>query len=77
MHNSIVEIFACQGLVKSIQFIILLSYLEEVTGMGGFGGYNEKKNKKKKQGGQSGGQSFSSAPVFVAPQVIKKEKKEK
>lgn len=45
--------------------------------MGSFGGFNEKKSKKKKQSGQSSGQSFSSAPVFVAPQIIKKEKKEK
>lgn len=45
--------------------------------MGGFGGFNEKKNKKKKQGQQKMGQSFSSAPVFVAPAIIKKERKEK
>lgn len=46
--------------------------------MGGFGGFNEKKNKKKKKDGSSsgGGSMFSSKPVFVMPQVIKKDKKE-
>lgn len=44
--------------------------------MGSFGGFNEKKKKKQKQGDKKGQSSFSSAPVFVAPSVIKKGKKE-
>lgn len=45
--------------------------------MGSLSGFKEKKSKKKKQSGQTSGQTFSSAPVFVAPQIIKKERKEK
>ncbi len=45
--------------------------------MAGFGGYNEKKKKKQKQGSSSAQSSFSSKPVYVMPQVIKKERKEK
>ncbi len=44
--------------------------------MGGFGGFNEKKKKKQKQGDKKNQSMFSNAPVFVAPSVIKKEKKE-
>lgn len=44
--------------------------------MGGFGGFNEKKKKKQKQGDKKNQSGLSHAPIFVAPSVIKKGKRE-
>ena len=44
--------------------------------MGSFGGFNEKKKKKQKQGDKKNQSGFSNAPIFVAPTVIKKGKRE-
>ncbi len=47
--------------------------------MAGFGGFNEKKKKKKgkNDGGNNSVGSFSAKPVFVAPKIIEKVRKEK
>lgn len=44
--------------------------------MGSFGGFY-KGEKKKKRKGESSGATGSYAPVFVPPQIVSKEKKEK
>lgn len=47
--------------------------------MAGFGGFNEKKKKKKGKQDASANSAggFSTRPVFVAPKMIEKVRKEK